>query len=293
MVDKIKNEISIKNINYAFFGSSDFSIGVLDQLEKADLLPKIIITTPDMPAGRKLILTPTPVKIWAEKRKIPFYCPPKLKPFANELNEICKEKNINLFAVASYGKIIPREILDIPEKKTLNVHPSLLPKHRGASPLQFSILEDDKDTGVTIMRIDEEMDHGPIVAVANVHMDEWPSLRELKDMMAEIGGKLLSSVIPEWLKGEMKEIEQDHGLATYTRKIEKEDGLIDLESKDQYLNFRKIQAYSGWPSTYFFKEIGGKKIRIKITKARFENGNLIIERVIPEGKKEIDYRDLK
>ncbi len=275
------------SIRFAFFGSSHFSVIVLDELERAGFLPACVITTPDKPQGRKLIITPNPVKTWALEKKIPVYDPAKLD---DELISNLKQESCDLFVVASYGKIIPAAIIDIPPHKTLNIHPSLLPIYRGASPLQSAILNDTTITGVTIMRIDEKMDHGPILAQKTIIVDTWPTYEVFETMMATEGAGLLASIMPDWVHGKIAEIEQDHTKATYTKKISKEDALIDL-SADPYLNFRKIQAYHEWPQAFFFITHHDKQLRIKITSASFKDGVLTIEKVIPEGSKEISYKD--
>ena len=275
-------------INLTYFGSSRLSVIVLDELLKFDLKPGLIVTTPDKPQGRKLEIKPNIVKEWAIAHNI---------PFITDLKEIPKENN-ELFIVASYGKIIPNEIIELPKHKTLNIHPSLLPQYRGASPLPTAILEDTKLTGVTIMQLDREMDHGPIVAQKRVEILSWPTYEEFEEMMAIVGARLLVNIMPDWIDGKIKPIEQDHSKATYTKKIVKEDALVDLNDADQYKIFRKIQAYHEWPVAYFFIEHGGKQIRVKITEAEFEKaedgaGKLTIKKVIPEGKKEMTFESFK
>ena len=297
-------------IHFAYFGSSTFSTYVLDELERAGFIPALIVTTPDKPAGRKLIMTPTPVKLWANARSIPVIAPDKLTPPPAELG-ITGATPFDLFIVASYGKIIPQAILDIPPHKTLNVHPSLLPQYRGASPVQSAILNDTKDTGVTIMRIDEKMDHGPIVATCKVtigsqEIPEWPADEKLKEIMGHAGGRLLAATLAPWVAGQIPEVEQDHSVATYTKKISKEDAEINLSdiSTKPYETFRKIQAYHGWPSAYFFikKESGNatanttsEKTRVKITEAIYNKATdtLTITKVIPEGKAEMSFTQFK
>lgn len=276
---------------------------VLNELEKSGLIPECVVTTPDKPKGRKLALTPTEVKVWAQMRKIKVYEPAKLdESFAREIaNENCQ-----VFIVASYGKIIPGMIIDLPKHRTLNIHPSLLPRYRGATPLQSVMIDDAKETGVSVMRIDEAMDHGPIIAQEKVSVNKWPAYEEFEAMMAKVGGRLLARILPEWLAGKIEEREQAHDQATYTKKIAKEDGLIDLTG-DPYLNFRKIQAYHEWPQAYFFiarkktdrPEHNGSdetataetKIRVKITAASFKDGKLTIEKVVPEGSREMAWDD--
>jgi methionyl-tRNA formyltransferase len=275
-------------IKYVFFGSSQMSLYVLDELEKAGYIPSAVVTTPDKPVGRKQVITPTPVKKWALSRNIKVYDPVKLD---GEVIAALKKESADVFIVASYGKLIPAEVISIPPHQTLNVHPSLLPKYRGASPLQSAILDDAKDTGVTIMRIDELMDHGPIVMQKQIHVPEWPVYEVFEEMMAREGGKMLASIVPRWLSGTIKEREQDHAAATHCRKFTKEDG--EIRQDDPYANFRKIQAFHAWPGTYFFIEKNGAKMRVKITAASFEHGRLNIEKVIPEGGKEMSYADFR
>jgi methionyl-tRNA formyltransferase len=203
-----------------------------------------------------------------------------------------KKYQFDFFIVASYGKIIPEKILDLPRYKTLNVHPSLLPKLRGASPIQSAILSEN-ETGVTIMRLDPELDHGPIVEKRV--MEKWtddnpPYAEDLKERLGKSGGRMLAEILPKWISGEIEEKEQDHNKATFCKKIEKEDGLLDLSSSP-LLNIRKIRAYHEWPTSYFFSETNGKKTRVIIKRAKLENGLLKIERVVPEGRKEMDYAD--
>jgi len=143
------------------------------------------------------------------------------------------------------------------------------------------------------MLLDEYVDHGPILAQKRIVLEDWPPpARVLHDALARGGGALLSKTIPLWIRGKITPKEQDHEHATYTKMIRKKDGLIDL-SGNTYQNYLKILAFDTWPGTYFFVERGGKKIRVKITKALLRNGTLDIITVIPEGKKEMKYADFK
>jgi methionyl-tRNA formyltransferase len=274
---------------FTFFGSSQFSIYVLDELAKLGFIPSTIVTTPDKPQGRKLVMTPNVVKTWAINNGVKVHDPAGVDA---TFIETLKSNPTDVFIVASYGKILPKELIEIPPHKTLNIHPSLLPQYRGASPLQAAILNDTKNTGVTIMRIDEEMDHGPIVAQKEITMNEWPAYEAFEEMMAREGAQLLANILPDWVTGKIEEKEQNHSAATYTKKSKKEDGLIDLTT-DPYLNFRKIQAYHDWPQAYFMIPKEGKDMRVKITAASFAEGKLRIEKVIPEGKKEMSYADFE
>lgn len=274
----------MSNIKWIFFGTSNFSVLVLEELKKKGFLPNLIVTTEDKPKGRKLILSPSEVKIWAEKEGINFIQPKSLK--TADIEGELKKYSPDVFVVASYGKIIPQNILDIPSHKTLNVHPSLLPKLRGASPIQSAILE-ETETGVTIIRLDAEMDHGPIVAQQKITIIEWPPYAEkLEEISAQIGGSLLADILPNWIENKIIEKEQDHKVATYCKKIQKSDGELNLNDSPE-LNLRKIRAYHTWPGAYF---IDNNK-RIVVKQAHLENNLLIIDRVTPEGKKEMGYKD--
>jgi methionyl-tRNA formyltransferase len=280
--------------NIAFFGTSEFSLFVLETLKSEGILPNLIVTMPDRPQGRKLLLTPSLVKIWADKNNIQTMQPDKIRTpeFENELKKI---GNWDLFVVASYGKIIPENILYLPSNKTLNVHPSLLPLLRGAAPLERSILGDMQNTGVTIMRLDKDMDHGPIISQKEVVIEPWPIDRlELEEKLGVLGGEMLAEVIPGWISGKVKEVEQEHNKATHAPKVTKEEALLDLKDSPRK-NLLKIKAFAGWPKAYFFDDIetgdGKNKVRIIVTNAEIQNDQLILKTVIPEGKKEMTWSE--
>jgi len=285
----MKSNIILK---IAFFGTSEFSVIILEELKKKGMLPSLIVTAPDQPKGRKLILTPPPVKVWAQENKVEFLQPQKLD---DSVRYKLQATSYKLFIVAAYGKIIPKKILDIPQYGTLNVHPSLLPLYRGPSPIQTQILENVPVTGVTIMRIDEEVDHGPILAQETTAMPTpLPTAEDLEKFLATRGGRLLAETIPPLIEdppaGGVSPQEQDHSRATYTKMLSKEDGLISLRDEPE-LNYRKIRAFHPWPGAYFFTEKNSKEIRVRITNAQLQDGKLIIKKVIPEGGREMDYKD--
>ena len=279
------------SISFVFFGTDEFSVTVLEELEKEYFLPALIVAPPDKPKGRGLALTPPPIKIWAARHSIEILQPLKLD--SNFLSSLTLyPKPFTLFVVASYGKIIPQAVLDIPEKGTLNAHPSLLPKYRGPSPVESQILDDEKEVGVSIMLLDKEMDHGPILAqekIAAVSALPMPS-PVLSRTLAQIGGRILAKTIPLYLSGELVPIPQNHDLATICKKITKEDGLIDL-ADNQRKNYLKFLAFQNWPTVYFFAERKGKKIRVIIKDAYFENNKFKIKNVLPEGGRLMPYED--
>ena len=265
-------------MNFVFFGTDDFSVIVLDALKHAGFLPSLIITAPDRPQGRGLKILPSPVKLWAQENKI---------QVSSDYSLLTT--HYQLFVVASYGRIIPKAILDIPEKGALNVHPSLLPKYRGAAPIESQILANEKEIGVTVMQITEKMDAGPIVAQSKSAPDVdrfQTSGAALRKLLAHEGGKLLAEVMPKWIAGEIGAVPQDELKATYTKKFVKTDGLIDLAG-DSYQNFLKIRVFDGSIGAYFLYG----KARVIIKDAKYENGKLAITRVVPEGKKEMSYKD--
>ncbi len=276
------------HVKIAFFGTSRFAVIVFDQLLQNGFVPALLVTQPDRPQGRKLQLAPSPAKTWAHEHNVPVLQPEQLD---NAFVQTIQNSGYQLGIVASYGTIIPKNTLSIFPHGILNVHPSLLPKYRGTSPLQSTILADDKNTGVTIIVLDEKMDHGPIVALEKIPIQNWPpNVLALEDTLAQAGGSLLAQIIEPWQKGEIVPKEQDDSQATYTKKISKSDGELDLVG-DPYKNYLKIRAFDPWPGTFFFIERNNKKTRIKITKASYDNGELRIERIIPEGGREISYQD--
>jgi len=285
-------DTNLKNLKLGFFGSPQIAVWVLEELEKSGLLPSLVVTNPDAPQGRKMILTETPVAQWASSRKIRTMKPTTLRD--NSIEEELKQSSCDLFVVAAYGKIIPENILNIPKYKTINMHPSLLPKLRGASPIRSAILEDMNPTGISIMILTAGMDEGPILAQEEILIpkEAWPIRgNELDELLAKRGGELLAKTILDWILGNIPPKEQAHVEATYSTKIIKEMGLIDLAG-DPYQNLLKIRAFDGWPGTYFFTEKAGKQVRIKIIDAHLaDDGTLQITRIIPEGKKEMSFED--
>jgi len=275
-------------IPFAYFGTDEFSVAVLDELFREGILPTLIITPPDRPKGRDKVLTPPPTKVWALEKKIPFLQPEKLdQTLIGEL----RNNPYDLFVVASYGKILPQSILDIPVHGTLNVHPSLLPKYRGPSPIESQIINDEKEVGVSIMVLDEKMDHGPLLIQEAIHERALPMPAPvLLRILADIGGRLLAKVMSPYLQGEIDPEPQNDGYATFCTMIKKEDGEIDLAG-DQRKNYCKYLAFTGWPGTFFFMERKGQKIRVLIKDAFYENDKFKIKRVLPEGGREMSYED--
>ncbi|MES2966348.1 MAG: methionyl-tRNA formyltransferase [Patescibacteria group bacterium] len=280
-------------LKFAFFGTPDIAVIILDELKKAGYVPALIVTNPDAPVGRKQILTPPPAKTWAEENKVPVIQPLSLKD-AGAVPELTGT-DWDLMIVAAYGKIVPEWLLALPKHGILNVHPSLLPKLRGASPIRSAILHNIRETGVTIMKLDAELDHGPIIAQlpANIPAEHWPVAGSILDEgLARQGGALLASVIPAWIEGTIIAQEQNHADATFCTKINKSMSEVAIDPHNlpsgttaiEYLC--TIRAFDGWPETFFMHE--GKRIKIKHANLAAD-GTLVITRIIPEGKKEMDW----
>lgn len=276
-------------IRFVFFGTPEIAVTALDKLEAGGMIPAAVVTRPDASIGRDHVLTASPVKEWAVERSIDVLQPEKItSEFIDEL----ANSEWDLFVVVAYGEILPKRLIELPERGTINMHPSLLPRLRGPSPIESAILTDERTTGVTVMEIDEKMDHGPIIAQARVEIEEWPVRAPLLEgILAEEGASLLVEVIPEWVNGRVIPYLQDDALATYCPKITKEDGLLDL-GDDPEENLRKIRAFEGWPGTYAFFERRGERIRAAILDAHVDSdGKLAIDTVKPEGKNEMPYAD--
>jgi len=234
--------------NIVFFGTPDFAETTLRRLIQSKYKPVLVVARPDMPVGRRQVMTPPPVKVLAEENDIPVFQPEKLD---SDFKFQVLSFNPELFIVVAYGKIIPRAILDIPKYGALNVHPSLLPRWRGPAPIQYAIMNGDKETGVTIMLIDEEVDHGDIVSSFKFQVSGTETTEALSNRLVDIGAKLLVETIPKWMAGKIKAKKQNHESATYSKIITKEDGHIDWNKSASEIE-RQIRAFTPWPGSYTF-----------------------------------------
>jgi methionyl-tRNA formyltransferase len=273
-----------KDLKFVFFGTPNIASETLEILRQNGYIPSLIITGSDKPQGRKMLLTPPPVKVWAEKNNIPYIQPNKVR---SNLFESLRShlSSIDLFIVVAYGKILPEEIINLPKLGSVNIHYSLLPKYRGASPVETAVLNGDTETGISIQKIEFKMDSGPIIAQESIAISPDEKAQDLRKRLTKIGGELLVKTLPNFVDGKIKPIPQDENKATFCKKIKKEDGLIDL-NEDPIKNYNKFRAYATWPRSFFFKN--GK--RIIITDATLQNGEFKILKIIPEGGKEINYR---
>ena len=278
----------------AFFGTPSLTLPVLDELHAHGFTPSLIIAAPDKPVGRKQVMTAPESVLWADKHGVPTWQPTDRNSFFDTSSPL-QTAPWDVFVIFAYGSLIPSSVLEIPRNGAINLHPSLLPKLRGPSPIRSAILTDQNETGVSVMLLDEKMDHGPILAQQPVTIpkNDWPiSGIELDTKLIDIGAKLLSKTLKLWHEGKIEPREQEHEHATYCRMIKKEDAKLPIDpynlptGQEAYEMLLRIRAYEGWPVAFF--EYRGQ--RVKITKSTLtKEGKLLLERVIPAGKKEMDF----
>ncbi|MFA5386415.1 MAG: methionyl-tRNA formyltransferase [Candidatus Paceibacterota bacterium] len=276
-------------MKYLFWGTPDFAAIILEKLIKAGFMPETVVCNPDRPVGRKKIITPPPTKSLIMKHKswnIQILQPETFDPsFKIQVSRLQPD----LFIVAAYSQIIPKEILEIPRLGTIGVHPSLLPKYRGSSPIQTAILNGDEETGVSLYSVDEKMDHGPVLAKRELKIkNALPTGRQaecriLQQKLADLGADLLIETLPKFLNNAIKPVVQDEDKATYTKKFITENGRVDLKD-DPLLIERKIRALNPEPGVFTF--IDGK--RVKLLEAKISDDKVIITKTQTEGKKPVE-----
>lgn len=230
-----------------FWGTPEFAARILKHLLSSGIQISAVVTQPDKPSGRKQEITASAVKQLALGNKIAILQPEKLKDknFLADLRKIGPALSI----VAAYGKIIPQEALDIPQKGSINVHPSLLPKYRGASPVSSAIMSGDKETGVTLILMDAQMDHGAILAQEKHSISPTDTNETLHNQLADLSGKMLVKLIPQWLTGKVTPVAQDETKATFTKILSRDDGRVDFKSPAILIEW-KIRALTPWPQAW-------------------------------------------
>lgn len=268
--------------SYIYFGTPKVASDTLARLIESGFVPTAVVTSPDAPRGRGLALTPSPAKVLALEHGIQLMTPEKLD---DAVITAIRAYGCDYAVVVAYGKIFPEELIQVFPKGVLNVHYSLLPKHRGATPLEAALLAGEKKTGVTIQKMVRELDAGDILAQETTPIAPDETSRELRPRLIEMGAALLTATLPAFERDEITPVPQDASLATRSGKFKKEDGLLSLDAPAE-MNWNKYRAYADSIGTYFFEN----EKRMKITKASFVHGKFIVERIIPEGKNEIAYR---
>src|SRR3989344_2446912 len=271
-------------LNIVFFGTSEFAVPALEILIRENYNIVAVITAPDKPAGRKKTLSPSPVKLKAESLSLKVLQPATLKD--EVIFENFKNLNPDLCVIAAYGKIIPKKFLDVPRHGFLNIHPSLLPKYRGPSPVKTAILDGATQTGVTIIVVDEEVDHGPILESRKWKVESGKRYKELEKELAELGAKLLIETLPKYVSGKVKPVPQDHSQATFTRMFTREDGRINWDNSPDKI-YNQIRALNPEPGAW---TVWKDKV-LNIKKAKLIDEKLKLEIVQMEGRKEVPFKE--
>ena len=248
-----------------FMGTAELSCASLEKLaQDARFSVCAIVTQPDKPKGRELQLLPSPVKILAEKMKLPVLQPLHARDeiFIAKLRELKPD----LIVVIAYGQILPAAILDMPPHGCLNVHTSLLPKYRGAAPIQWAIANGDVETGVTVMKMDAGLDTGPVVATSRTPILPADDSQTLHDRLAQLGSELLLETIPAYVAGSLLPQPQPTDGSSYAAKIKKEDGKIDWQLPAEII-LNRLRAFTPWPGAFTFLKTEPKPQLLKIWKA--------------------------
>ena len=290
-----------------FMGTPDFAVGALEALVEAGHQVAAVVTQPDKPKGRGKEMQVTPVKACALKHNIPVFQPVKIK--TPEAVEVLKSYEAQLFVVAAFGQILSKEILDMPEFGCINIHASLLPKYRGAAPIQWAIIEGEKETGVTLMQMDEGLDTGDMLAKCIVPIDDRETGESLFDKLAAVGARLLVDTLPAIEAGSLKGEPQLEEESCYARMIKKEMGLIDWSQPASRLE-RLVRGLNSWPSafTYLNKKVlkiweasvedsDGKEapgtvteVTREVIKVQTGDGLLVLKTIQLEGKKRMEVK---
>lgn len=286
-------------LRIVFMGSPDFAIPTLKALAESYPIAGVV-TQPDRPAGRGRQLTPPPVKVLAEELGLPVIQPRRLKE--PEAMESLRAWRPDMIVVAAFGQILRPEVLDLPKYGGLNVHASLLPRWRGAAPIPAAILHGDKQSGVTIMRIDPGLDTGPMLSQRSTLIGSKETAGALSQRLSELGAELLLETIPGYLRGDILPQPQDDTQSTYAPMLKKEDGLLDFSQSAAYL-VRQVRAYNPWPGSFTFWQ--GQRLKVLRAHAEFRpspgvgkaseqadfpsvgtgEGLLVLEQVQPAGKR--------
>lgn len=285
----------MKKIKLAYFGTPDFSARFLEKLLKDKEIPvevRLVVTQQDRKVGRKQVLTASPVKQMAKALDIQI----KVSSRKNLMSSLME---VDLALLFAYGEIIPKEILTAPKYGFWNIHPSLLPKYRGAAPVAWTLINGEKETGVTLMKMDEKMDHGSIIAQEKLEIkpeEKRPELTlRLTDLAFEMFKKLINKLHDTNYKIQTKE--QNHSRATYTKLLKKDDGFVEISnikyqiSKSPEKLFNLFRGLYPWPGIWTKVVVNGKEKRLKITDMSFENKKLVIKKVQLEGKKEASFEE--
>lgn len=287
-----------------FFGTPDYVVPIAEALYKEFHTPRekgviAVVTQPPKPAGRNQHLEYSAVDKWAHKRGISI------------LHDYQNIPEADLGVVASYGRIIPYNVIEHFPKGILNVHPSLLPKYRGASPIQNALANGETTTGVTIIKMDEKMDHGPIISSFKEEILAEDTNESLRKKLFDRSAQFLVDLIPNYVSGKINIKEQNHDEATFTKLVKREDGFIEKPFEDPQKTNNLFRAYHPWPGIYTLvslssdSRISGHEVtkksrsrsdeikRLKIHKLHLEKGELVLDEVQLEGKNKVSFEEFK
>ena len=268
-------------VKVVFFGTPEIARGPLAALAKSNFAKVIaVVSQPDRPSGRDLKLLPTPVKALAMELGIPVLQPERARN--PEFLEQLRALKPDVVVVMAYGQILPKALLEIPPHGCVNIHTSILPKYRGAAPIQWAILNGDAETGVTLMKMDEGMDTGPIIAIERTPIADSDNAQTVHDRLGELGARLLVEKLPAYLDGSLKPTPQPEG-ATHARKITKEDGRLDWKEPARAL-WNRVRGLTPWPGTYTTVQGEPKPYLLKIWKADVVEGAGEPGQVLAAGK---------
>ncbi|HTL48504.1 MAG TPA: methionyl-tRNA formyltransferase [Verrucomicrobiae bacterium] len=296
-------------MSLVFFGSDEFSLAALNACLESPHPVALVVTTPPQKKGRGLVLSPSPVEIFARSKNIPVIAPPDLKDSA--VLEQIKQLDPELFVVSSYGKYIPSAYLSVPKIAPLNIHPSLVPRYRGSGPIQWALLNGDTETGVSIIEVAKKLDGGDIFAQVRIPIDPREDHLSLEKKLSDLSRQMLRSMLKNIDKEPLQRCVQKESEAVYARKLTREDGLLRFDESAEVLD-RKVRALKPWPGTYVMIEGGrlgiletdvepageaaapGTLVKIESDRSlcvATESGRLKLRQVQPEGKKPMSGAD--
>lgn len=241
-----------------FMGTPDYAVPTLEALVNAGHTVAAVFAQPDKPVGRKHTITPPPVKVCAQKLGIPVYQPVTLKN--GEAAQQIRDISPDAIVVVAYGKILPADILSVPKYGCINGHASLLPKYRGASPIQWCIVCGEQKTGITTMLMDEGMDTGDILETLTVDIGAEETAEELFERLAPLSAELTVKTLRDIESGAVKPVKQDNNEATYAPIIKKEMALLDFKEKTAEQICNAVRGFYSWPCAYFFYD--GKRVKV-------------------------------
>jgi methionyl-tRNA formyltransferase len=255
------------SLRYVFFGTPEFAVSVLDVLAEAGRAPLALVCQPDRPRGRGLSLEPPPVKVWAEAHQLPLLQPERAgeESFLRAMEEL----KADLALVAAYGLLLPPRLLGIPRLGFINVHPSLLPRYRGAAPVQWTLLNGDKVTGVTILKVTPRLDDGDILLQRETPVGPEENAAELLARLALLGGELSREVMEQMERGSIQPVPQDESRVVWARALEKDDGRIDWTRPAEAIH-NQVRAVQPWPGAFCL--INGRRLKIHRTRPEDAGG---------------------